>query len=263
MPTVTNDGLLAVSELLGIQALPFVLGVGPRQDTVEAWHAARQEAYGELRAAGLIDTYDEVETELATAVRVLAQPDRELVARIHTETGTIRVCLARRGFEHAWATRSGSVFDIRTVWADENGAVLARPLLKVLGPCSPAPVAGFSALADELCVRFDGAKTSSDFAQALYTLGVADQGDAIEFGLAMSTCHAHAEIVAYAHRDGVTTQSSGAVAVYDTSRGRIVAGPGTDTDLRVWSTFTSGSDHRIGQAVSGLIESLPGGRWMP
>lgn len=263
MPTMTNDGLLAVSGLLGVQALPLVLGVGPEQDSAEAWRVAQQEAISDLRAAGLIDGYDEVETELATALRVLAQPDRELVARLYTGEGTIRVCLARRGIEHALAIRTGSVFDVRTVWADDSGAALARPLLGALGPCAPAPIAGFSALADELRDRFDGATTSSDFAQALYTLGVADQENALEFGLAMSTCFAHAEIVAYAHRDGATTQSSGAVAVYDTSRGRLVAAPGTAQDLRVWSTFTPGSDHRIAQAVSGLIDSLPGGRWMP
>lgn len=263
MPTMTNDGLLAVSGLLGVQALPLVLGVGPRQDSAEAWRAAQRDAVGDLRAAGLIDGYDEVETELATALRILAQPDRELVARVYTEEGTIRVCLARRGVEHALAIRSGDAFDVRTTWADDNGAALARPLLGVLGACEPAPIAGFSALASELRARFDEARTASDFSQALYSLGVADQDESIGFGLAMSSCYAHAEIVAYAHSDGVTTQSSGAVAVYDTERGRIVAGPGTAADLRVWSTFTPGSDHRIAQVISGLVGSLPGGRWMP
>ncbi|MFQ6393042.1 ESX secretion-associated protein EspG [Nocardia sp. KC 131] len=263
MPTLTNDGLLAVSSMLGVQTLPLVLGVGPQQDSVDAWHLAQQEAMSQLRGAGLVDRYDEVESELATALRVLAQPDRELVARIYTEADQIRVCLARRGGEHALATRTGSAFDIRTTWADDSGAALARPMLAALGRCAPAPIAGFSALADQLRTRFDGASTSSDFTQALYTLGVADENDAIEFGLAMSTCFAHAEIVAYANTDGASTRSSGAVAVYDTARGRIVASPGTAQDLRVWSTFTPGSDHRVAQAISALIDSLPGGRWMP
>ncbi|MFQ6324606.1 ESX secretion-associated protein EspG [Nocardia sp. CWNU-33] len=263
MPTLTNDGLLVVSGLLGVQTLPLVLGVGPQQDSVDAWQAAQQEALSGLRGAGLVDRYDEVDNDLAGALRVLAQPDRELVARIYTEAGPIRVCLARRGAEHALATRTGNGIDVRTTWADGGGAALARPVLTALGACVPAPIASFSALADDLRARFDGASTSSDFTQALYTLGVADQHDAIEFGLAMSTCFAHAEIVAYANNDGATTRSSGAVAVYDTARGRIVASPGAAQDLRVWSTFTPGSDHRIAQAVSALIDSLPGGRWMP
>lgn len=262
MPTMTNDGLLAVSGLLGVQALPLVLGVGPQQDSAEAWQAAQHAAVTDLRAAGLIDDYDEVDTELATALRVLAQPDRELVARVYTEKGQIRVCLARSGAEHALAVRTGDVYDIRTTWADDSGAALARPVLDALGECAPASVPSFSALADDLRERLDKAETSADFAQALYALGV-DHQDAIEFGLAMSTCYAHAEIVAYAHTEGMSIQSSGAAAVYDTSRGRIVAGPGVAPDLRVWSTFTPGSDHRIAQVVSAVVDSLPGGRWMP
>ncbi|WP_433623111.1 ESX secretion-associated protein EspG [Nocardia sp. CA-120079] len=263
MPTLTNDGLLAVSDMLGVQTLPTVLGACPQQDSADAWQAAQQQALSDLRGAGLIDGYDEVESDLAAALHVLAQPDRELVARIYTESGPIRICLARRGFEHALAVRQGGDFDIRTTWADDSGTALARPILFALGACEPAPIANFSALAEELRRFFDGATTSSDFTQALYSLGVADERDAIEFGLAMSTCFAHAEIVAYATSDAVTTRALGSVAVYDTARGRIVASPGAAQDLRVWSTFTPGSDHRIAQSISALIDSLPGGRWMP
>ncbi|WP_330233006.1 ESX secretion-associated protein EspG [Nocardia sp. NBC_00508] len=263
MPTMTNDGLLAASGLVGVQTLPLVLGVGPRQDSAEAWQEAQRQALTGLRASGLVDGYDELDSELAAALHALAQPDRELVARIYTETGPVRVCLARRGSAHAVAVRTGDAFDVRTAWADDDGAALARPVLAALGSCPPAEITSFSALSEELRDRLDGATSSSDFTQAVYALGVVDQRDAIEFGLAMSSCQAHAEIVAYAHEDGATLRSSGAVAVYDTTRGRIAASPGAAADRRVWSTFTPGSDHRIAQAISALVESLPGGRWMP
>ncbi|WSG58799.1 ESX secretion-associated protein EspG [Nocardia sp. NBC_01730] len=262
MPTMTNDGLLAVSGILGVQTLPLVLGVGPQQDSVQAWTAAQQEAIDGLRDSGLVDSYDEVDTDLAAALHILSQPDRELVARIHTEAGTRRVCLARRASKHAVATRIGDVFDVRTTWADDDGAALARPVLDALGACPPARTVSFSAPSDQLRERFDRAVESSDYTQVLYGLGI-EERDAIEFGLAISSCFAHAEVVAYAYDDGATTQSSGAVAVYDTSQGRIVASPGASPDLRVWSTFTPGSDHRIAQAISALVRSLPGGRWMP
>ncbi|WP_431953544.1 ESX secretion-associated protein EspG [Nocardia lijiangensis] len=261
MTTMTNDGLLAVSDLLGVQTLPLVLGIGPQQDSADAWDAARRDAMDGLLGSGLVDTHGDVATDLADALRILAQPDRELAARIYTESGTRQVCLARRGDQHAVATRAGDAFDVRTTWAG-TGASLARPVLDALGPCPPAAVPSVSAPVDELRQRLDAAATSSDYTQVLYGLGV-DEREAIEFGLAMSSCHAHAEIVAYAYDDGVTTRSSGAVAVYDTSRGRITASPGAAPDLRVWSTFTPGTDHRIAQAISALIESLPGGRWMP
>ncbi|MBF6327521.1 ESX secretion-associated protein EspG [Nocardia transvalensis] len=262
MTTMTNDGLLAVSDLLGVQTLPLVLGVGPQQDSVEAWTAALGAAMDGLRHRGLVDRHDDVDAELAAALRILSQPERELAARLYTASGVRQVCLARQGGQHAVATRSGDTFEVTTTWADDDGAALARPVLEALGPCPPAAITSISAPADELRERLDAAVASSDYSQILYGLGAAER-DAIEFGLAMADCHAHAEIVAYAYDDGVTIRSSGAVAVYDTSRGRIVASPGAAPDLRVWSTFTPGTDHRIAQAISALVESLPGGRWMP
>ncbi|WP_280425940.1 ESX secretion-associated protein EspG [Nocardia carnea] len=77
------------------------------------------------------------------------------------------------------------------------------------------------------------------------------------------SCHGSAEIVAYAHIDGVAVRAPAAIAVHDTGRGRIVAAPMVSPDRRVWSTITTGSNHRIIQAVGSLIEGLPGERWLP
>ncbi|WP_194817365.1 ESX secretion-associated protein EspG [Nocardia sp. XZ_19_385] len=262
MTTMTNDGLLAVSDLLGVQTLPLVLGIGPQQDSVEAWQAARLEAMAELRGAGLVSSYDDVTADLADALFILANPERELAARIYSESGVRQVCVARKGSRHAVATRSGDTFEVGTLWCDGGGASLARPVLDALGRAESAAIPSISSPVDELRERLDRATRSSDYADIFYGRGVAER-DAIEFGLAMSSCHGHAEIVAYAYDDGVTTRTSGAVAIYDTSRGRIAASPGAAPDLRVWSTFTPGTDHRIAQAISALIETLPGGRWMP
>ncbi|MGI5218904.1 ESX secretion-associated protein EspG [Nocardia sp. CA-290969] len=261
MATLTNDGLLAVTGLLDVQTLPLVLAVGPQQDSAAAWAAAQNEALAGLRRSGLVDGYGDVDTELAAALHVLAQPERELVARIHTGVGVRRACLARRGDRHAAAIRDGDTFDVRTTWADATGATLARPLLEALGTCPPAATTSFSAPAAALRERLDGATDSSGYTQALYELGV-EERTAIEFGLALSTCTAYSEIVAYTHDDGVTHRSAGAVVVYDTERGRLVAGPGVSPDQQVWSTFTPGSDHRIAEAVSAVVHSLPVGGWM-
>ncbi|MEV6273912.1 ESX secretion-associated protein EspG [Nocardia sp. NPDC051832] len=262
MTTMTNDGLLAVADLLGVQTLPLVLGVGPQQDSAEAWQAARQQAMAELRGAGLVTIYDDVATDLTEALFVLANPERELAARIYTESGVRQVCVARKGSRHAVGTRDGDNFEVGTMWCDGGGAALARPVLEVLGRSAAADIPSISSPIDELRERLDEATRSSDYADVFYGRGVAER-DAIEFGLAMSSCYGHAEIVAYAYDEGVTTRTSGAVAIYDTSRGRIAASPGAAPDLRVWSTFTPGTDHRIAQAISALIETLPGGRWMP
>lgn len=262
MPTITNDGLLVVSELLGIQTLPLVLGIRPQQDSVDAWNAARQQALANLRKTGLVDSYGEIDSELTAALRILSKPERELVARIHTTLGTRRICLSRQGSSHALVVRIGNSIEVTTAWADGSGAALARPVLEVLGPNWPADVTSFSAPADELRDRLDRSRVSSDYAQIPRSLGVGDR-EAVDFGMAMSSCFACAEIIACSYEFGRITLSAGGVAVYDTERGRIVASPGTSPDMRVWSTFTPGTDHRIAQAISALVESLPGGRWMP
>ncbi|MGW5142101.1 ESX secretion-associated protein EspG [Nocardia beijingensis] len=262
MTSLTNDALLVVAERLGVQTLPLVLSVAPRQDSIEEYRAARERALSGLIGAGLLDAEGEVESDLAAALFVLAQPDRELVARVYTEDGARRFCLARRGERHALAVRSGDSFDVTSIWADGSDASLARPLLAALGACEPAQIAGFSALASELADRMDAAEGSGDYADAMYALGVGER-DAAVLGLAFGSCRAYAEIVAYAHQDGLTRRAPGAVAVYDTGRGRIVAAPMVAPDQRIWSTVTTGTDHRVTQAVATLLEGLPGGRWLP
>ncbi len=271
MTTLTNDGLFAVAERLGVQTLPVALAVSPQHDSYDEWRSAQQEAVDGLTAAGIFDNYGEVSDELAQAMFVLAQPERELVARIYrtpkdsqdpaAPTEIVRVCLALRGNDHTIAVRTGDEYDVQPVWSDGSGASLARPLLSALGACAPSETADFTALSQDLSERLDGASTSADYADAFYALGVADR-DATVYGLAFESCYAYAEIVAYAHEDGITTRAPGAVAVYDTRRGRILALPSIAPDQRSWSTVTPGTDHRIAQAISALVELLPGGRWL-
>ncbi|MGW4248532.1 ESX secretion-associated protein EspG, partial [Nocardia sp. NPDC004722] len=191
----------------------------------------------------------------------LSAPDRELAMRVHGADGAARVCVARRAEHHAVAIRRGDTLDIHPLWSDGSGDSLSRPLLDALGPCPPADLAAFSAESLELAERLDAATTSADYANTVYNLGVPD-ADATAYGLALSSTTSHAEIVAYAYADGLTDRSPGAVAVYDTARGRIVAAPGVAPDQQLWSTLTPGSDHRIAQSISTLIDSLPGGRWL-
>ncbi|MFE2995122.1 ESX secretion-associated protein EspG [Nocardia sp. NPDC059246] len=261
MTTLTNDGVIALAGHLGVQTLPLVLSIGPQQDCYQEWEQAQELARADLRARRIVDAHGDVDTDTATALFVLAQPDRELAMRVHTADGPIRVCVTRRAEDHAVAIRRGDTLDIHPLWSDGSGASLARPLLDALGSCPPADLAAFSAESADLAERLDTATTSADYASTVYNLGVPDT-DATTYGLALSATHAYAEIVAYAYADGLTDRSPGAVAVYDTARGRIVAAPGVAPDQQLWSTLTPGSDHRIAQSISTLIDSLPGGRWL-
>ncbi|WP_067695637.1 ESX secretion-associated protein EspG [Nocardia jejuensis] len=261
MTTLTNDGVIALAAQLGVQTMPLVLSISPQQQSHHDWAAAQQQARADLISRRIMDAHGDVEPDTAAALFALALPDRELAARIFTDEGAMRVCIARRGEEHVLAIRRGDQLDIRSIWADGSGESLARPILEALGSCPPAEVANFSALSADLGERFDTAITSEDYTSAVYSLGVADN-DATVYGLALSSCHTYAEVVAYAYTDGVTDRSLGAVVVYDTARGRIVAAPGVAPDQQLWSTLTPGSDHRVAQAISALIDSLPGGRWL-
>ncbi|WP_245663191.1 ESX secretion-associated protein EspG [Nocardia inohanensis] len=253
---------MALAAQLGVQTLPLVLAVGPQQDSYRELEIAQERARVELRAGRLVDAYGDAQPDAAAELFVLAQPERELAVRVYSAEGQIRICVAQREDRYVVAIRRGDSIEIRSIWADGSGDSLAGPILDALGPCPPAAVANFSAPAQELRERLDAATSSADYTNVVYALGVSES-EATAYGLALASCHTYAEVVAYAHADGVTDRSPAAVVIYDTARGRIVAAPGVASDQQVWSTFTPGTDHRIAQAISGLIGIVPGGGWVP
>ncbi|NKY31766.1 ESX secretion-associated protein EspG [Nocardia speluncae] len=261
MRSLSNDALLLAAERLGVQTLPRVLAAGPQQDSYTAWAAARDQALIALQADGVLDDHGEVDSELASALFTLAHPERELVARIYPGTTVTRVSIAQSAGHHAVATRIGDRYEIGLLWSDGTPDALATPLLTALGACDPADVPAFSASAGELAARLSAAEDTSGYVDALHALGLRGR-DATQLGSALGSCHGFAEIVAYAHTDGVTVRAPGTVAVYDTRRGRIVSAPMVSPDQQVWTTLTAGSDHRVTQALAALFEGLPGGRWL-
>ncbi|UGT39664.1 ESX secretion-associated protein EspG [Nocardia yamanashiensis] len=262
MITLSNDGVMALAARLGVQTLPLVLAIGPQQDSYRELARAQEQARAELRSGRVIDAYGDAQPETAAELFVLAQPDHELAVRVYTSNGQIRICVAQRDGQHVVAVRRGDSIEIRSIWADGTGESLAGPILEALGPCPPAAVANFSAPAQEIREKLDAATSSADYTNVIYALGLPET-DATAYGLALASCHSYAEVVAYAHADGVTDRSPAAVVIYDTARGRIVAAPGVASDQQVWSTFTPGTDHRVAQAISALVGIVPGGRWMP
>ncbi|WP_024800369.1 ESX secretion-associated protein EspG [Nocardia sp. BMG51109] len=262
MTVLTNDGLLAVADRLGVQTLPLALAVGPAHDDYREWQLAQEAAVDNLTRSGIFDGSGEVTDDVAQAMRVLAQPESELAARVYSGDGTVRICLARQGLEHALAVRRGDDIEVRSEWVDEAPDAPARPVLRAMPSCAPAAIAVLRVPADDLARRLDEATTSAEYTDAFFALGMEGR-DATVAGMAFGSCHTVTEIVAYRHGDGVTTPAPGAVAVYDTEHGRIVVAPTVAADHQTWATMTPGSDHRVASAVASLIEGLPGGRWAP
>lgn len=266
-PDLSQDQIDYLAHLLDLQTWPAVLAVGPRHECADERERAWAVAASELNAAGwLTDDPDPavgvvVAEALAQALAILSHPDVLLEIRCHSDTSTRRTCIARRGDHHVLASRtdSGLLFRDIAIGADaEVGQLVAR----LLDPADAAQVASVSVTADDLRRRLDGANTAAQYADALHAMGVA-AADAAAYAVAFDTCCGHTEIVAIECAAGRMRRSAGAVAVYDTSRGRIVAGPSMSPDGQIWSTLSPGTGHRISQAVTLLMETLPARRWLP
>ncbi|UEA58180.1 ESX secretion-associated protein EspG [Gordonia otitidis] len=264
--------LRRVGARLGVACWPVVLDMLEVDD--DAYRASRTDAAADVRIAelGIIDDVDDPVPWLAAALRVLGCPDHELEIRTFTESGTIRACLATCGDEHVFAVRIDDTVEISVVELRDVAdvcAVVRKHCTRMADNGSvdsesrPSAALRFAALAcpcDELADRLGRCRRTDDVTHALTRLGMSS-ADAGTVARALSDVVRRTEIVAVSHRDGLHTQSPGALGIIDTSRGRIVAGPSRSPDGRVWTTLSPGSGHRIGQAVGLLIETLPDGAW--
>lgn len=260
-----DDHLDYLGSVLGHQTWPVVLAIEPRYDDAPALESARAAAERQLAASGILgdDPFARagVIEPLVDALSILSNPDRLVEIRRFDATGCKRMCLARSGHRHVFAGRIGGAISIGEVTVcgdDELGTFVAGELGSADALRSPS----FSAPAAELRKRLDRAATASGYSDALHAIGAGDQAAAV-YSTALESCTGHTEIVAIETRPGRVMQSTGAVAVYDTDRGRIIAGPSMSPDGRVWTTLSAGTPHRISQAVVLLMETLPSRRWMP
>ncbi|WP_240498496.1 ESX secretion-associated protein EspG [Williamsia sp. 1135] len=262
---LTDDHLDHLGMLLGHQTWPLVLAIEPGYEYVSARDAALSSAVDELTSLGILcddpHAHRGVAEPLADALSILANPEMLIETRVFGSEGCARSCLARQGPRHVLARRTGVGVEVREVPVHsvrDVGAIVT----KHLGVADTSALPAFSAPAGELRVRLDRARSAADYSDALHAMGAGDQV-AAGYAAAFESCTAHAEIVAIESGQGRTVRSAGAVAIYDTARGRILAGPSTSPDGRIWTTLSGGSPHKISQAVELLVETLPSGRWLP
>jgi hypothetical protein len=263
--SLTDDQIDYLAIILDHQTWPLVLDVAPRHDRAERRDAAHSTAHQELTRSGSLSgdpfTHAGVTESLADSLAILAHPDTVLEVRRYGAAEASRWCVARSGTRHVLARRTPQGLTIRAVTitdATELGVVVAREL----GPERAADVPSISAPAAEVRERLDASTTAADLADALYAIGASPVA-ASTYSVALESCVGHSEIVAVESGPGSRTRTAGAVAIYDTDRGRIVASPTISPDGRVWTTLSTGTPHRIAQATALLMESLPTGRWMP
>src|SRR5438874_4611908 len=101
---LTHDELQVVGARTEVEDFPTVLAVRPRHDRTDALHAAFDRATRTLMMRGLIAD-GLVDPNLASLIRALHRPDRELAMRTVTPEGITRVSTVRQGSLGALARR--------------------------------------------------------------------------------------------------------------------------------------------------------------
>ena len=256
--SMNDDELQVIAERTGVEDLPTVLALRPRHGDTATLHAAFDRATRALVARGLIRD-GLVAPDVASLMRALHRPDRELAMRIVTPEGISRVSIVRQGSLGVLARRVGNTFVLSTFDAGVSAAT--RAVLAELPRMEPARIDPVSAPLDAMTECLNGHGGGPQLADRIHAL-VADRRSAMLLGSALSSRMAFAEIVYHplASDEGRISRCPAAVAVFYTKRGRITAAPSASPSGQLWVTLKPGSDHTITQAVGQLIGLSPE-RW--
>jgi hypothetical protein len=260
---VTDDELQVIASRVGVQALPVVLGIRPRHGTETALIEAADHATRALTERGLIDD-GEARPELATLLRALQRPDRELAMRLVTPEGIAGIAVVRQGAQCISARRVANeiVLEVLTSAAGEASLALAAgALVRHLPASAAAEISPVGAPLDAASEALSGTHDRALLSDRIRALG-AEPRTAMLLGSALASRLAFAEIVYYA-LDGdadLISRCPAAVGVFYTKRGRIVGAPSASPSGQLWTTLKAGSDHAIKQAVGQLVE-LSTERW--
>lgn len=257
---LTDDELQVLAERAGVGDFPTVLAVQPRHGDADTLHATFNRVTRALVARGFI-TDGSVASDLASLVRALHRPDRELAMRIVTPDGITQVSMARRGALGVLARRVGNEFVLRTVGHAVERRAATRALLAELPRMEPAHIEPVGAPLEAMTKCLDKTDDGARLADRIRALG-AEPRAAMVLGSALASRVAFAEIVYHplARDEDRISRCPAAVAVFYTKRGRIVAAPSVSPSSELWTTLKAGSDHMISQAIGQLI-GLSSERW--
>jgi EspG family len=257
---VTDDELRVMASRVGVQALPVVLELRTRHETETALVEAVDHATRTLTDRGLIRD-GEVRSEVATLLRALQRPDRELAMRLVTPDGIARVAVVRQGGQCISARRVGNEIVLEVVEGEATLSAAARALQRHLPAAPAAEIGAVGAPLDAASEALSCAHDAALFSDRIRALG-AEPRTAMLLGSALGSRLAFAEIVYYS-LDGdadLISRCPAAVAVFYTKRGRIVGAPSSSPTGELWTTLKAGSDHAIKQAIGQLVE-LSTERW--
>lgn len=252
--SVTVDELAAMAWRVGVGELPTVLDIRSRYCTVTGREAAVERAARTLVSRRLI-VDGVVDPEWVVVLQALSRPDRELAVRLVTPDGTARISVVRRGSVGVLARRIGDDISVRTLEHGAELSTVAAAVLAELPAARAAEVVSVGAPLPEMVERLSDTRDPRVLADRVRGLGVEPRA-AMTLGSALGSREAFAEIVSYALADeeGRIRRAPGAVAVFYTKRGRLVAAPSRSPTGQWWTTLKSGTDHAVGQAIGQLVE---------
>jgi hypothetical protein len=250
----TVDEFAALARRVGVADVPTVLDVRSRYPSVTEREVAVEWATRNLVSRRVVAD-GVVDPEWVEVLQALARPDREVAVRLVTPDGTARISVVRRGSVGVVARRIGEEISVRTL---EHGAELSSVTAAVLAelPRSrAAEVVSVGAPTPEMVERLGDTGDPRELADRIRGLGVEPRA-AMTLGSALGSREAFAEIVSYAlaAEEGRICRAPGAVAVFYTKRGRLVAAPSMSPAGQLWTTVKSGTDHAVSQAVGQLVE---------
>ena len=257
---LTDDQLRVVASRVGVHDLPTVLASRPRHASIDRREAAFDRAARELVSRNLI-VEGAVHPELVALLQALQRPDRELAMRLATPEGAARISVVRRG---TWCVLSRRIGDDILLGVIGHGVELqdvASALLAELPRAQPADVQPVTAPLQEMAESLSGTHDAAELADRIRALGAEPRAGML-LGSALASRQAFVEIVYYALADAEDRicRGPGAVAVFYTKRGRIIAAPSASPTGQLWTTLKAGTDHAFGQTIGQLIE-LAGQSW--
>ena len=266
MLTTTVDGLWVLQILTGIETLAPELGLRSIRPSVETRHAAlAHPIVGELRAAGVLDESDNVDSAVVEWLTVLARRDVALLISMRTPDGGDKLTgalLAR--FAEWWVVMERSEDLVRIGGAGTStaegaaNAVIRAQIERICGSNTPARLRPVTLDVDALQEKATSRQALDAFlaSQRLDT----DQLQILKMAADVQQS-AQAGIVAVQSGLAVagptrTHVEQSAVTIIDTPEGRIIAEHEPSAGKK-WMILAPGTTSNITAAVNRMMRRLP------
>lgn len=249
----TLDEMLALCDVLALQAMPAVLRIEERdEDTAEATDL-ESSRHGMVRD-GELDEFGNVDLDVRCALEAAVAPDWMVEMRRVDATQILRVCLVGVDDRRFMLTRNGEQFTTRELRAHDDAALIHNEVGRLIGEAPGATVREIRQPSDVLDSSLAACADSDDYAVAFFRFGL-DETDARILSQALWSCRGQTEIVAHTTNEAERT----VIAVFDTDRGRIVSVATPSVTGERWTSIAPGDRNRVSAALRQLAHTLPGG----